>query len=125
MSTQTLTQRKAAAPAAPPAKTKNGVNRVPAVKPSFTVGDIRRAIPAHCFSRPLTKSFGYLFWDLFLVGVLFYATTFIELIKDETFGPTAGPIIRHVLWIAYWISQGQEETPKGTARALFCTSRIA
>jgi omega-6 fatty acid desaturase (delta-12 desaturase) len=83
------------------------VNRVPSVKPSFTVGDIRAAIPAHCFSRPLSKSFGYVFWDLFLVAVLVYASTFIEtLASDATFGPVLGGVLRHVLWTAYWIAQG-------------------
>jgi len=116
--TQTLTQRRTdAAPlsfAAAPAKkitqiSQGGqvVNRVPAHKPAFTVGDIRRAIPAHCFARPLTKSFGYLFWDLFLVAVIFYASTFIEgLASEARFGVTLAPILRHVLWTVYWIAQG-------------------
>jgi omega-6 fatty acid desaturase (delta-12 desaturase) len=110
-STQTLTQRavassapKAAAPSVP---TTSPTGRVPASKPNFTVGDIRRAIPAHCFSRPLSKSFGYLFWDLFLVGVILYASTFIEpLASNERFGTLWGPILRHVLWTMYWICQG-------------------
>lgn len=112
-STQTITQRRsapvtAAAPVAAPIVSKGGVtvNRVPATKPSFTIGDIRRAIPAHCFSRPLTKSFGYLFADLFLVGVIVYASTFIPLVSDDIFGATLGPVLRHVLWAAYWLCQG-------------------
>lgn len=112
--TQTLTQRRAAAAptvASAPSKpiiSQGGVvvDRVPADRPPFTIGDIRAAIPKHCFSRPLTKSFSYLFWDLFLVGVLVYASTFIELVSNELCGPTAGPILRHVLWVAYWICQG-------------------
>lgn len=28
--------------------------------PPFTIGDLRRAIPKHCFKRELSKSFGYL-----------------------------------------------------------------
>jgi len=109
-STQTLTQRAAAkqtAPEFPQGTVVNGVERVPAVKPPFSVGDIRKAIPAHCFSRPLSKSFGYLFWDLFLVAVIYYASTFIEpLASNERFGATWGPVLRHVLWTAYWICQG-------------------
>lgn len=122
MSTQTLTQRRTesapvAAAASFPIAALNGVTkisqggqvvkRVPASKPSFTVGDIRRAIPAHCFSRPLTKSFFYLFWDLFLVGLIFYASTFIEELASEArFGASLAPILRHVLWTVYWIAQG-------------------
>lgn len=83
------------------------VSRVPTAVPPFTVGDLRRAIPAHCFTRPLTKSFGYLFWDLFLVGVIYYASTFIPVVaSDERFGATFAPLLRHVLWTAYWICQG-------------------
>lgn len=116
MSTQTatLTQRKAGAapkelaPVAP--KVSRGgqvVRRVPAARPSFTVGDIRRAIPAHCFSRPLTKSFAYLFTDLAVIGALFYCSTFIDgTATDARFGVTWGPIVRHVLWTAYWLCQG-------------------
>jgi len=114
MSTQTITQRRTASAAAPapvlkkPVVSQGGVtvNRVPSVKPPFTIGDIRRAIPAHCFSRPLTKSFSYLFWDLFLVGVIVYASTFIPLVTDEFFGATLGPILRGLLWVTYWICQG-------------------
>jgi omega-6 fatty acid desaturase (delta-12 desaturase) len=110
--TQTLTQRRVSAPkpAAHKAVVSQGgvtVNRVPSAKPSFTIGDIRAAIPKHCFTRPLSKSFGYLFWDLFLVGVIVYASTFIPIIiTDDMFGATMGPVLRHVLWIAYWICQG-------------------
>lgn len=82
------------------------VKRVPSLKPNFTIGDIRRAIPEHCFSRPLTKSFGYLFWDLIIVAVLVYATTFIDLVSDDMFGSTLGPILRQSLWFVYWICQG-------------------
>jgi len=114
MSTQTITQRRTVAAEPSVAKqlpivTQGGqtVNRVPSEKPNFTIGDIRKVIPAHCFTRPLSKSFGYLFWDLFLVGVIFYASTFIEpLVSDARFGVTLAPILRHVLWTVYWITQG-------------------
>lgn len=110
--TQTLTQRRAAASPAPATRkvvSQGGVvvNRVPAAKPSFTVGDVRAAIPAHCFARPLTKSFGYLFGDLAIVAALYYATTFIPtLVTEATFGSTWAPVLQHVLWLAYWIAQG-------------------
>lgn len=114
-STQTLTQRRteSASPASGPAKAtmvvRGGqrVRRVPASKPSFTVGDIRRAIPAHCFERPLTKSFSYLFGDLLIVGLFLYLSTFIDSVaSDALVGATWGPVLRHVLWTVYWIAQG-------------------
>jgi len=116
MSTQTVTRRaaasgaaaKASAPTLPPKTSRGGVtvNRVPAAKPSFTLGDIRRAIPAHCFTRPLSKSFSYLFVDLFVAGVLYYATSFIPAVSDELVGASLGPLLRGLLWVAYWVSQG-------------------
>ena len=114
MSTVTLTQRavakEASAPVAlPPKMSRTGkvVNRVPAVKPPFTVGDIRRAIPAHCFQRPLTKSFAYLAWDLVILGLLFWMSTFIDVVApDSRFGSTFGPLVRHLLWSAYWLASG-------------------
>lgn len=83
-----------------------GVSRVPTERPPFTVGDIRRAIPAHCFSRPLYKSFGYLFWDLAIVYALYCASGYISLLSDELLGATYGPVARHALWLCYWIAQG-------------------
>lgn len=111
-STQVLTQRRAGAghAAAAPGSTKQatpfGVTRVPSARPPFTVGDIRRAIPAHCFERPLSKSFGYLAWDLLLAATLYYASTFIPMLSDELLGSTMGVVARHVAWVAYWIAQG-------------------
>lgn len=114
--TQTLTQRKAAASSGSSGASayKNelvkvgGVEilRVPHAKPTFTIGDVRRAIPAHCFERPLTKSFSYLFADLAVVAVLIYASTFISLVREDVFGATLAPVLRHLLWVAYWICQG-------------------
>jgi hypothetical protein len=34
--------------------------RPPTEKPEFTIGTLRKAIPAHCFKRSLWRSFSYL-----------------------------------------------------------------
>jgi hypothetical protein len=34
--------------------------RPPVDKPEFTIGTLRKAIPAHCFKRSLWRSFSYL-----------------------------------------------------------------
>ena len=52
--------------------------RAPAAKPPFTVGDLRRAIPAHCFERSLLRSSAYLAADLAGAAALYYASTFID-----------------------------------------------
>jgi omega-6 fatty acid desaturase (delta-12 desaturase) len=68
--------------------------RARADKPPFTVGDLRRAIPAHCFERSLVKSSAYLIVDLVLVAALYFASTFIDL---------APPLLAWgLLWPAYW-----------------------
>lgn len=47
-------------------------------KPSFTVGDLRRAIPAHCFQRNTLRSAKYLVADLVAVAALYWLSTFID-----------------------------------------------
>eukprot|EP01108_Squamamoeba_japonica_P009524 TRINITY_DN8972_c0_g1_i1.p1 TRINITY_DN8972_c0_g1~~TRINITY_DN8972_c0_g1_i1.p1 ORF type:complete len:433 (-),score=213.24 TRINITY_DN8972_c0_g1_i1:143-1276(-) len=65
--------------------------------PPFTMGELRAAIPAHCFERPLLRSLSYLLRDLVLVSATAYASTFISL---------APVSLRYVLWPLYWAVQG-------------------
>jgi omega-6 fatty acid desaturase (delta-12 desaturase) len=54
-------------------------SRQPAAGPApFSLDDIKRAIPQHCFERPLYKSFGYLFYDLAVIAVVMFASLFIK-----------------------------------------------
>uniref|UniRef100_A0A3Q7J9J3 Fatty acid desaturase domain-containing protein n=1 Tax=Solanum lycopersicum TaxID=4081 RepID=A0A3Q7J9J3_SOLLC len=77
---------------------KNPLERVPSSKPPFTLGDVKKAIPPHCFERSLVKSFSFLIQDLILVYIFYYiANTYIHLI------PTP---YRYVAWTTYWIAQG-------------------
>jgi omega-6 fatty acid desaturase (delta-12 desaturase) len=72
--------------------------RVPSAVPNFTVGTLRKAIPAHCWQRSLVRSFSYLFVDLIAAASLYYATTFFHL---------AHPALAWgVLWPLYWYWQG-------------------
>ncbi len=72
--------------------------RVPSAVPPFTVGTLRKAVPAHCWERSLIKSFGYLLADLLAAATLYYATTFFHL---------AHPVLAWgVLWPLYWYWQG-------------------
>eukprot|EP00898_Chlorokybus_atmophyticus_P003382 jgi/Chlat1/4044/Chrsp26S04097 len=72
--------------------------RVPTDKPPFTVGDLKRAIPAHCFERSLLKSSVYLGTNLAACVLAWYCTRFFQLAP-------AGPI-RWLLWAVYWVVQG-------------------
>jgi len=43
---------------------------------------------------------------LFLVGVIYYASTFIPLASDAILGARFGPVVRGLAWVLYWICQG-------------------
>ncbi|KAG2499234.1 hypothetical protein HYH03_002813 [Edaphochlamys debaryana] len=79
---------------APPAQ------RYPAEPPSFTLGDIRRAIPAHCFERSTLKSSMHLAFDVLVCSVLWFASTFIDKL------PVPGWVSYGILWPLYWFWQG-------------------
>lgn len=82
-------------------------------KPQFTVGDLRRAIPKHCFERSLVKSSQYLLADLVAVAALVYASTFIDRLPVPV-------VARAVLWAVYWFFQGAVCT--GMPAALYTSS---
>ncbi|XP_006365802.1 delta(12) oleic acid desaturase FAD2-like [Solanum tuberosum] len=86
---------------APTAKTeqkKNPLERVPSSKPPFTVGDIKKAIPPHCFQRSLIRSISYLVQDLMLVSVFYYiASSYFHLLPSPYY---------YLAWPIYWIFQG-------------------
>ena len=80
-----------------------GFTRQPTDVPPFTVGTLRKAIPAHCFKRSTWRSSGYLITDLIMIGALYYASTFIDA------APVA-PAARWALWGVYWFFQGAVAT---------------
>ncbi|CAM6106583.1 unnamed protein product [Calypogeia fissa] len=73
------------------------ITRVPTAKPPFSVGDLKKAIPPHCFKRSLLRSGSYLVTDLVIISALFYAFTYIQNV-----GGALGWLLRG----AYWIAQG-------------------
>eukprot|EP00735_Rhodelphis_limneticus_P014231 TRINITY_DN8232_c0_g1::TRINITY_DN8232_c0_g1_i1::g.10249::m.10249 TRINITY_DN8232_c0_g1::TRINITY_DN8232_c0_g1_i1::g.10249 ORF type:complete len:394 (+),score=16.01,sp/Q9AT72/FAD2_CALOF/48.94/6e-124,FA_desaturase/PF00487.19/9.6e-30,DUF3474/PF11960.3/2.5e-07 TRINITY_DN8232_c0_g1_i1:79-1182(+) len=79
-----------------------GNNRVPTDQPSFTIGDLKNAIPAHCFVRSPIKSGLYLLRDLLICGSLYYLSS--KYLEDSTW-PLAV-----ILWPAYWFIQGTFQT---------------
>ncbi|MCD7463344.1 Delta(12)-fatty-acid desaturase [Datura stramonium] len=77
---------------------KNPLERVPISKPPFTIGDIKKAIPPHCFNRSLLRSLSYLIYDLILVSVFYFiATTYFHDLSSP---------YHYLAWPAYWIVQG-------------------
>jgi omega-6 fatty acid desaturase (delta-12 desaturase) len=81
-----------------PPTDKNSIGRVPYSKPPFTVGDVKKAIPPHCFKRSVVKSFSYLIYDIVVATALYYiATTFI---------PTLPHLLPYLAWPIYGFVQG-------------------
>lgn len=80
------------------AAAKDVLERVPSAKPSFTLGDIKRAIPPHCFRRSIPRSFSYIISDLAIVAALYYvADNYIPLLPHP---------FAYVAWAIYWLLQG-------------------
>lgn len=75
------------------------VQRVPTAPPSFTVGTLRKAIPAHCWERSLVKSCSYLIVDLLLASALYVASTYIDSLPVPSWAAW-------LLWANYWFWQG-------------------
>lgn len=73
-------------------------------KPPFTVGDLKRAIPPHCFKRSLSTSFAYLFTDLAIIAALAFSTRYFE-------HPAVPKLVSYlVLWPLYWAVTGSVAT---------------
>lgn len=67
--------------------------------PDFTIKDILKSIPQHCYERRLTESFYYVFRDLALLGgAMYLANTYIPQLPHE--------YLRFAAWSAYVIFQG-------------------
>lgn len=68
-------------------------------KPPFTLSDIKRAIPPHCFRRSVVRSSSYLLRDVAAVAVLLYVA--LRAIPALPGGP-----LRLIAWPMYWAAQG-------------------
>nr|AZO92969.1 delta-12 fatty acid desaturase [Idesia polycarpa] len=74
------------------------IKRVTRTKPPFTLSQIKKAIPPHCFERSLLRSFSYVVYDLLITSLLGYiATTYFHLLPSH---------LAYSAWPIYWILQG-------------------
>ncbi|KAJ4823592.1 Delta(12) fatty acid desaturase [Turnera subulata] len=71
--------------------------RVPHTKPPFTIGDLKKAIPPHCFERSLLRSMLYLVCDLSAIFLLYHTTTYFHLLPSP---------LPYIAWPVYWFLQG-------------------
>jgi len=74
------------------------MQRSPVDKPPFTLGQIKKAIPPHCFERSIIKSFSYVVHDLVIVAALLYFALAII--------PALPSPLHLAAWPLYWIAQG-------------------
>lgn len=73
-------------------------NRMPHEKPTFTLSQIKKAVPPHCFKRSLLCSFFYLVYDLSLSFLCWYiATTYFHILPFP---------FTYIVWPIYWVLQG-------------------
>ncbi|XP_057547302.1 delta(12)-fatty-acid desaturase FAD2 [Amaranthus tricolor] len=74
------------------------LNRVPFEKPPFTLGQLKKAIPPHCFRRSVLRSFSYVVYDLTIAFILYYAATnYIHLLPKPC---------NYLAWSIYGFVQG-------------------
>ncbi|CAL0302492.1 unnamed protein product [Lupinus luteus] len=74
------------------------LKRVPVAKPPFSLSQVKKAIPPHCFNRSIPRSFAYVFYDLTIVYILYYiATNYINQLPSP---------LPSLAWPIYWAIQG-------------------
>ncbi|CAN6305341.1 unnamed protein product [Urochloa humidicola] len=75
------------------------LQRSPTGPPHFTLAQLRKAVPPHCFQRSLVMSSWYLLRDLLLVlGLLYMALVGIPAFQSS--------IQYMAAWLIYWAAQG-------------------
>lgn len=79
-------------------RSSGAVERIPHTKPPFTLSEIKKAIPPHCFKRSLIRSFSYVVYDLTLVFLFYYIAT--------NYFPSSSSPLSYIAWPIYWIFQG-------------------
>ncbi|GJN28900.1 hypothetical protein PR202_gb17073 [Eleusine coracana subsp. coracana] len=85
-------------PASDESETTGPAGHLPVDKPPFTLAEIKRAIPPHCFHRSVLKSSSYLLRDVAAVALLLYfAVALIPLLPAS---------LRLAAWPVYWAAQG-------------------
>jgi omega-6 fatty acid desaturase / acyl-lipid omega-6 desaturase (Delta-12 desaturase) len=68
------------------------------VLPTYSMKQVREAIPKHCFHPDTLTSFSYVLRDLSLILVTGYLSAFIQVLPDS--------LLRGVFWVIYTFLQG-------------------
>ncbi|GLT77946.1 hypothetical protein SLA2020_494990 [Shorea laevis] len=64
-----------AVPPTPKKSESDSLKRVPHSKPPFTLGQLKKSIPPHCFQRSVLHSFSYVVYDLTIAFLFYYVAT--------------------------------------------------
>ncbi|MBA0752690.1 hypothetical protein Gogos_001495, partial [Gossypium gossypioides] len=81
---------------------RGSVNRVPIEKPPFTLGQIKQAIPPHCFRRSLLRSFSYVGCILTGVWVIAHECGHHAFSDYQWVDDTVGLILHSALLVPYF-----------------------
>ncbi|PWA69720.1 plastid delta12-fatty acid acetylenase [Artemisia annua] len=80
-----------------PDQAKDGILKRVLIDPPFSLSDLKKAIPAHCFERSVIRSSYYVVHDLIVTYVFYFlANTYIPLL------PTP---LAYLAWPVYWFCQ--------------------
>ncbi|RDX77979.1 Omega-6 fatty acid desaturase, endoplasmic reticulum isozyme 2, partial [Mucuna pruriens] len=74
------------------------IKRAPFAKPPFSLNQLKKAIPPHCFQRSIIRSFSYVIYDLTIAFCLYYVAT-------HYFHHLPRPLSL-LAWPIYWAAQG-------------------
>ncbi|XP_037041543.1 delta(12)-acyl-lipid-desaturase-like [Bradysia coprophila] len=72
----------------------------PLSKPTFTLAELKAAIPPHCFERSMVKSMAHMLWNVSICCGLFYGA---YVVLERTELPF---VVRAFGYLAYWFLQG-------------------
>ncbi|KAJ4765040.1 Delta-12 fatty acid desaturase [Rhynchospora pubera] len=77
---------------------KKNIKKSPTERPPFTLSQIKKSIPPHCFNRSAFRSFSYVLQDLLMCSILSYlAVAWIPSIPSS---------FQYASWVLYWAAQG-------------------
>lgn len=80
------------------------LNNLPLEKPPFTMKDIHKSIPAHCFKHSYVTSFSYLLSDLMTIAVFGFTIYYCD--KVLSLNNVLPQYLMYALWPIYIYAQG-------------------
>jgi omega-6 fatty acid desaturase (delta-12 desaturase) len=76
------------------------------VVPDISIKELLAAIPSHCFKRSALRSSVYLLWDFFVIGCLYKATCYLDMLITPEFISLPHPALYTFASFALWSLYG-------------------